>query len=170
MEINAGGLVMSVTRDTLTQIKGTRLEDTFSGRWDKQLPRDGNGRVFLDINPKCFVVVVGYLNERMIAPPDCSPEIMYLGEEHNTFLQQLLLESGLGDDYIVQSKIFCNKHKLGKILHKKKTTGKILQKKQKLGQDYYGRNENYEELEDKWKLIKFDNLPEETPHNINMDL
>ena len=71
---------MSVTRDTLTQIKGTRLEALFIGRWDKRLPRDGEGRVFLDINPKCFEVVLDYLNERKIAPPDCSPEMLYLGE------------------------------------------------------------------------------------------
>ena len=32
LEINAGGVIMSVTRDTLTLIKGTRLEALFSGR------------------------------------------------------------------------------------------------------------------------------------------
>ena len=41
---------MYVTRDTLTQIKGTRLETLFSGRWYKHLPRDGDSRVFLNIN------------------------------------------------------------------------------------------------------------------------
>ena len=54
LDINAGGVIMSVTRDTLTLIKGTRLEALFSGRWDKHLPRDSDGRVFLDVNPKCF--------------------------------------------------------------------------------------------------------------------
>ena len=32
LDINAGGVIMSVTRDTLTLIKGTRLEALFSGR------------------------------------------------------------------------------------------------------------------------------------------
>ena len=32
MDINEGGVVMSVTKDTLTQIKGKRLEALFSGR------------------------------------------------------------------------------------------------------------------------------------------
>ena len=54
LDIKAGGVIMSVTRGTLTQIKGSRLEAIFSGRWDKHLLRDGNGRVFMDINPKCF--------------------------------------------------------------------------------------------------------------------
>ena len=68
LDINAGGIIISVTRDTLTQIKGTRLEVLFSGRWDKRLPRDGNGRIFLDINFTCFRAAVEYLNELKIAP------------------------------------------------------------------------------------------------------
>ena len=32
LDINAGGVIMSVTRDTLTQIKGTMLEALFSGQ------------------------------------------------------------------------------------------------------------------------------------------
>merc|ERR1712157_433639 len=37
VEINAGGRLISVKRSTLTQIKGTRLETLFSGRYDKVL-------------------------------------------------------------------------------------------------------------------------------------
>ena len=78
MDIKAGGVIISVTRETMTQIKGTRLEALFSGRWDKCLLRDGDGRVFLDINPKCFLSVVDYLNKRMITLPDYSLKILYL--------------------------------------------------------------------------------------------
>ena len=49
------GFVMSVTRDTLTQIMGRRLEDISIWKWDKIIQRDEDGRVFLDINPKCFL-------------------------------------------------------------------------------------------------------------------
>ena len=118
-EINTGGLVISVTRDILNHIKGTRLEALFIGQWDKSLLRDGNVRAFLDINTKCFRVVVDYLNESKIAPPECSPEMLYLGEEDNTFLQQLMLEFGLGDDDIFQLDRFYKKHKLGKTFQKK---------------------------------------------------
>ena len=79
LDTNAGGIIISVTRDTLTQIKGTRLEALFRWRWDKRMPRDGVGRVLLDVNPKCFGVVVDYLNERRIAPPDCSPKMLRFG-------------------------------------------------------------------------------------------
>ena len=57
LDINAGRVVMSVTKDILTQIKGKSLEALFSGRWDRHLPRDKNGKVLLDINAKCFGVV-----------------------------------------------------------------------------------------------------------------
>ena len=33
LDINEGGVIMYVTRDTLILIKGTRLEALFSGRW-----------------------------------------------------------------------------------------------------------------------------------------
>ena len=79
MDINAGGVIMFVTRDTLTQIKGTTLEALFSGRWDKRLLRDGDGRVFLDVNQKCFLAVVDYLNEPKIAPPSSPTEMPHLG-------------------------------------------------------------------------------------------
>ena len=44
-----GGVIMSVNRDTMTQIKGCRLDYLFNGRWEKRLSRDSNGKVFLDI-------------------------------------------------------------------------------------------------------------------------
>ena len=62
--------MISITRYNLTHIKGTILEDIFSGRWGKRFPRDENGRVFLDVNPKCFGSVVDYLIKRNISPPD----------------------------------------------------------------------------------------------------
>jgi len=54
VEINAGGKIVAVKRGTLTQIKGTRLEALFSGRWDKKLLRDNSGRIFVDVNGDCF--------------------------------------------------------------------------------------------------------------------
>ena len=48
---------MSVTRYTLTNIEGERMEDLFSGRWNKRLPMYGDGRVFLYVNINCFLIV-----------------------------------------------------------------------------------------------------------------
>ena len=95
--------MMSVTSYTLIQIKGTRLEALFSGRWVKLLSRDINGRVFMDINPKCFGSVVDYLNELKIAPPECASKVLYLGEEENAFLWQIPLAFRLRDNCMDQS-------------------------------------------------------------------
>eukprot|EP00957_Ditylum_brightwellii_P155024 11799611-Ditylum_brightwellii.AAC.1 len=43
IEINVGGKIISATRGTLTQLKGTKLDTLFSGRWDKKLPHDEMG-------------------------------------------------------------------------------------------------------------------------------
>ena len=98
LDINVGGIIISVTRDTLTQIKGTRLEALFSGRWDKRLSRDKDGRMFLDINFTCFRSVAEFLSKRKITPSDCSLKIPHLGEEDDTALQPLLLAFGLRND------------------------------------------------------------------------
>ena len=44
------GVVMYITRDTLTHIKGAILKAIISGKWDKCLPREYDGRVFTDLN------------------------------------------------------------------------------------------------------------------------
>ena len=104
LKINAGGEIISVTRDTLTQIKGTRLEALFCGRWERRLLRDGDGRIFLDVNPACFRAVVDYLNERKIKSPDSTSGKPHVGKEDDIVLQQLLLAFGLGHDRLVDSK------------------------------------------------------------------
>jgi hypothetical protein len=67
VEINAGGRIIAARRGTLCQLKGTRLEALFCGRWDNMLLRDGNGRVFLDVSGNCFQAIVDFLNEMTIS-------------------------------------------------------------------------------------------------------
>eukprot|EP00957_Ditylum_brightwellii_P048486 3679058-Ditylum_brightwellii.AAC.1 len=38
------------------------LEALFSGRWDKEIQRDGLGHIFLDVNLECFQVIINYLS------------------------------------------------------------------------------------------------------------
>eukprot|EP00985_Skeletonema_marinoi_P010749 scaffold5048_cov83-Skeletonema_marinoi.AAC.1 len=82
LEINAGGKIITTRRRTLTQLKGTRLEALFSGRWDKKLLRDRSGRVLLDVNSDCFQAIVVFLNDlatscddRMPGPPSVYSEL-----------------------------------------------------------------------------------------------
>jgi hypothetical protein len=90
VEINAGGKVIAVTRSTLTQFKGTRLEALFSCRWDRKLRRDSAGRIFLDVNPVCFQAIVDYLNDASISTeknPAAAPSVAF--EYQEVLMQQL---------------------------------------------------------------------------------
>jgi len=103
VEVNAGGKIISAKRSTLTQLKGSRLEALFSGRWDKKLQRDGNGRIFLDINPVGFRAIVDYLNEMMISSEDNSPTPPSVDDEHEHILRHQLELFGLSMTKVADS-------------------------------------------------------------------
>ena len=65
-----GGDTSFVTRrDTLTAIEGSRLSQLFSGRWDKVLPKDRDGRIFLDLDPVQFRALLSWLvDTKRMAP------------------------------------------------------------------------------------------------------
>ena len=90
LEVNAGGIIVVAKRSTLTQLKGTRLEALFSGRWDKKLQQDGNGRIFLDVNPVVFRALVDYLNDMAISSEDDPPSPPSVDDEHKHILQHQL--------------------------------------------------------------------------------
>jgi len=54
IEINAGGRIVDARRGVLCQVKGTRFEALFSGRWDKKFLQDSSDRIFLDVNGVAF--------------------------------------------------------------------------------------------------------------------
>eukprot|EP00956_Cyclotella_meneghiniana_P010177 scaffold14046_cov76-Cyclotella_meneghiniana.AAC.6 len=97
VEINAGGKVITVSRSTLTQFKGTKLEALFSGRWDNILARDSSGRIFLDVNPICFQAIVDYLNEVKISTEESPAAPPSVDSEHQDILMQQLDLFGLFD-------------------------------------------------------------------------
>ena len=61
IHLNVGGTKMHILRETLTLIKGSRLEVLFSGRWESKLLRDEEGCVFFDVDPLYFKKIVEYL-------------------------------------------------------------------------------------------------------------
>ena len=62
IHLNVGGTELYALRETLTKIKGSRLEALFSGRWEDKLLRDEKGRVFLDLDVRCFKKIMEYLH------------------------------------------------------------------------------------------------------------
>jgi hypothetical protein len=61
IRLNVRGTEMFARRDTLTVVKSSRLEALFSGRWENQLLRDDQDRVFMDVDPKSFKKILEYL-------------------------------------------------------------------------------------------------------------
>ena len=61
IHFNVGGTEMHVLRSTLTLVKGSRLEVLFCGRWENKLLKDEKGRVFFDLDPIYFKMVIQYL-------------------------------------------------------------------------------------------------------------
>lgn len=86
IEINAGGRIIAVKREVLTQINGTRMEALFSGRWDKKLSRDSRGRIFLDFNPKAFQAIVDYMNELSISSEDDLPDPPHMDDDEFKYI------------------------------------------------------------------------------------
>ena len=76
IHLNVGGTDMYALRETLTKIKGSRLEALFSGRWEDKLIRDEKGRVFLDMDVRYFKKIMEQLNLYSI--------VMSKGDDNNT--------------------------------------------------------------------------------------
>ena len=100
IEINAGGKIIAAKRGTLCQIKGSRLEVLFSGRWDKELQKDDSGKIFLVVNPEGFQAIIDYLNEMAISTSDDPPQYPIADREENQHIidhqLDLLMVNGQG--------------------------------------------------------------------------
>ncbi|KAL3808765.1 hypothetical protein ACHAXA_001341 [Cyclostephanos tholiformis] len=90
VEVNAGGEIVVAKRSTLTQIHDTKFKAIFSGSWDKQLLRDNQGRIFLDVNPTCFRAIVDHLNEMTISSKESPPSPPIVEDECKHPLQHQL--------------------------------------------------------------------------------
>ena len=64
LKISKAGNIVSMNQYTLMQIRGTRPEALFCGKWDKRLLGVRERRIFLDVNFALFRAVVYYLNNQ----------------------------------------------------------------------------------------------------------
>jgi hypothetical protein len=70
IQLNVGGVGVVVRRSVLTQFSDSKLAVLFSGRWDKKLLRDKKNRIFLDVDPVCFQIILDYLTQCSELPGD----------------------------------------------------------------------------------------------------
>jgi len=96
--LNVGDEVMlAVLRSTLTQCTDSMLAAAFSGRWE--LPRDKDGRVFIDFPSMLFVPLIEHLRMRRIEDDhDHAPPPPYLGSaDLEAQFQRMLRYYGVED-------------------------------------------------------------------------
>jgi len=82
--LNVRGTELFARRDTLTVVKGSRLEVLFSGRWENQLLRDESGRIFMDVDPDMSKKILEYLYMVKIAD-DAPPLPQVVDEDKEAF-------------------------------------------------------------------------------------
>jgi hypothetical protein len=82
--LNLRGTELFASRNTLTVVKGSRVEALFSGRWEDQLLRDESGRIFMDVDPAMFKKILEYLYMVKISE-DASPLPEVVDEDNEAF-------------------------------------------------------------------------------------
>lgn len=64
IHLNVGGEAsLEVQRSTLRIFEGSYLADLFTGSWDTELPRDSEGRIFMDCRATTFLPLVEFLRQ-----------------------------------------------------------------------------------------------------------
>lgn len=89
--LNVGGEIFSTLRSTLCQFEDSYLANLFSGRWESSIERDSEGRRFLDFDPACFRILLGFLRDKrletaghpappLVVPPEKEEQFSNLAE------------------------------------------------------------------------------------------
>lgn len=66
LTLNVGGQVnLQVLRRTLCAVPNSMMASKFSGRWDDQIERDGEGNIFIDYPPEIFQPLIALLRARV---------------------------------------------------------------------------------------------------------
>ena len=98
INLNVGGVNITTTRSTLCQVEGSFLASMFSGRWEKSLARDENGRVFFDFNPQYFAFILDYLRAKKISTPENPAPLPKVPEDQVKHFNNLVEYLGLSDE------------------------------------------------------------------------
>ena len=96
IELNVGGQRMTTKRSTLCQIEGSLLASMFGGRRKGNILRDGDGRFFLDFNPKYFGLILDYLRAKAISITERPAKLPKVGLDEVNNFYELIEYLGLG--------------------------------------------------------------------------
>jgi len=75
LQINCSGKAFTLSRSILCSLEGSNLSQMFSTAFIGNIPRDPEGRLYVDFNPQCFSIIVDYLQNRRLRPDAPLPVI-----------------------------------------------------------------------------------------------
>mmetsp|Transcript_38961 Transcript_38961/g.72471 ORF Transcript_38961/g.72471 Transcript_38961/m.72471 type:complete len:395 (+) Transcript_38961:77-1261(+) len=75
LEINCSGELLYFPKRVLSHIEGSHLNHMFSDAYIQSVPRDDEGRYYLDFNPVCFGIIVDWLRELEEKPETPVPRV-----------------------------------------------------------------------------------------------
>lgn len=129
LELNVGGTSLFVKREVLTQFPESGIAELFSGRWEDQLLRDENSRIFLDVHPEAFKRIVGFLQAKTSSNFDIIPSLsQFLCKAEQHSFEVLLDFFGLVSEFKKFEKVVINKNEQS---NSSSTNGVALNKEQK---------------------------------------
>lgn len=90
LHINCSGQAFSLPRSTLCLLEDSKLAMMFSDGFINHIPKDPEGRLFLDFNPQCFSIIVDYLQNRRLRPDAPVPTVPAAHQQSMDLLAEAL--------------------------------------------------------------------------------
>ena len=112
INLNVGGQKFTTTRSTLCQVKDSLLASMFSGRWEDSVPRDQDGNVFFDHNPKYFGLILDYLRAKKVASPENPAPLPNVPEDQVENFRNLVGYLGLSEEIAPTKTVLADKFNL----------------------------------------------------------
>jgi len=101
LDINCSGTMFTLRRSTLCGIEGSYLAHMFSDAFINEIPKDTEGRFYLDYNPHCFAIVADYLQMRRLKADAPVPSVP-INQQHN---MDMLAEALKLKPFLTENKI-----------------------------------------------------------------
>mmetsp|Transcript_65852 Transcript_65852/g.142875 ORF Transcript_65852/g.142875 Transcript_65852/m.142875 type:complete len:380 (+) Transcript_65852:135-1274(+) len=90
LQVNCCGRHFSIPKSALCHIEGSYLNHMFSDAFIHNVPRDPEGRFFLDFNADCFEIIVKYLQAVQLSPNAPVPEVPPQQQQNMDILAEAL--------------------------------------------------------------------------------
>lgn len=90
LDINCSGKGITVPKSVICQLDESYLNVMFSQEFEQAIPRDPQGRLYLDYNPQCFELICQYLTARAKDPRAPLPAVPPEQQRHMEVLAHAL--------------------------------------------------------------------------------